>query len=141
MMLDRAILENRFYAKVKITPRCWLWIGAKCKGYGHMWDGEKSQYSAHLSYQWNIGPIPSGLTIDHICRNTSCVKPDHLQAVTMMDNILLGSKAQNIYCSRGHLYNDKNTYWYRTWRICRKCHCINEKNRNIRTGRTTAAKD
>jgi HNH endonuclease len=35
-------------------------------------------------FAWELlnGPIPDGPTIDHLCRNTLCVKPAHLEVVT-----------------------------------------------------------
>lgn len=33
------------------------------------------------------GPLPPGLELDHLCRNKSCVRPDHLEAVTHRENM------------------------------------------------------
>lgn len=38
-------------------------------------------------YEQEVGPIPEGLAIDHLCRQTSCVRPDHLEAVTYAENL------------------------------------------------------
>ena len=32
------------------------------------------------------GPIPKDLVIDHLCHNTRCVNPDHLELVTKTEN-------------------------------------------------------
>jgi hypothetical protein len=74
---------------------CWMWLGARSKaGYGRFAIGNKSAgvpgiyTSAHrITYQVLRGPIPAGLTIDHLCRVTSCVKPDHLEPCTLAENI------------------------------------------------------
>jgi hypothetical protein len=73
---------------------CWLWTGATRKGYGalHLRDGGESRVvAAHrLAYELAYGPIPEGLTIDHVidrgCTSTLCVNPAHLEAVTAETN-------------------------------------------------------
>jgi hypothetical protein len=45
-------------------------------------------------YEQKIGPIPKGLVIDHLCRNTRCVNPDHLEPVTRGENTRRGAKAK-----------------------------------------------
>ena len=39
-----------------------------------------------LVYEALVGPIPEGLTIDHLCGNHRCVNPDHLEPVTRGEN-------------------------------------------------------
>ena len=39
----------------------------------------------------------------------------------MRDNILLGSKAQNTHCPKGHLFEGRNLIWNGTSRMCRIC--------------------
>jgi hypothetical protein len=38
-------------------------------------------------YEQEIGPIAPGLQIDHLCRITYCIRPEHLEAVTVTENI------------------------------------------------------
>lgn len=70
---------------------CWIWTGGKRKaGYGTfaVKNGQNwSQTTAHrAAYLFEVGPIPSGLEIDHLCKNRSCVRPDHLEPVTSAVN-------------------------------------------------------
>ena len=91
---------------------CWIWIGAKkSTGYGvTRWNGKKNALPHRIAYTLLCGPIPTGLTIDHLCRNRLCVNPSHMEAVTNKVNILRGNSfsAQNsrkTKCPRGHKYN------------------------------------
>lgn len=68
---------------------CWIWQRTKNKkGYGRARDADGNPAAAHqIAYQEANGPIPEGLQIDHLCGNPSCVNPDHLEAVTLTENI------------------------------------------------------
>lgn len=41
-----------------------------------------------VSYELLVGPIEPGLVLDHLCKNTKCVNPDHLDPVTQKTNVL-----------------------------------------------------
>jgi hypothetical protein len=53
------------------------------------WNGETStRIGAHrLAYIRAKGAIPKGHHIDHLCRVTNCINPDHLEAVTPGENV------------------------------------------------------
>jgi hypothetical protein len=108
---------------------CWLWTAAtNADGYGLLWRGNRSYLMAHrASYELHVGPIPEGLTIDHLCRNRRCINPAHLEPVTNRTNVLRGAgiTAQNAaktHCIHGHPYDEQNTYLRRDGaRACRIC--------------------
>lgn len=121
--------EQRFWEKVIKTDYCWNWIGAnggKIK-HGVFYYEKKVQGAHRISYQWAKGIIPEGYHIDHLCRNPSCVNPDHLEPVTPRENILrgLGTGANNLrkkYCINGHILNKKNIYERNdNFRVCKIC--------------------
>ena len=126
-------IEERFWAKVRKTAGCWVWTGAKISsGYGEMSVKGKPQYAHRLAYELLVGPIPDGLVIDHLCRNTSCVNPAHLEVVTERVNILRGSGATAVHarathCPQGHPYDEANTYRSKGHRKCRTCALAREK--------------
>lgn len=107
---------------------CWLWLAAHDRnGYGFISVAGK-QYRAHrVAYEAYRGPIPSGLVIDHLCRNPACVNPNHLEAVSVRENTLRGVSpaahaARQTVCKRGHSMEGENLGRdYRGRRFCRSC--------------------
>lgn len=67
---------------------CWNWLlYCNAKGYGVDPIGNGKKEQAHRAmYVRHKGPIPDGYTLDHLCNNTSCVNPDHLEPVTASEN-------------------------------------------------------
>lgn len=82
-------VDTRFDAKWAAVPSgCWVWVGSKfSKGYGQFRVGEKRICAHRFSWERAHGAIPPGLQLDHLCRNTSCVNPDHLEPVTQSVNM------------------------------------------------------
>lgn len=82
-------LADRFWAKVEKSDSCWLWTGAlfPSNGYGALHLDGAAVPAHRVSYELNVGPIPDGLTIDHLCRVRACVRPDHLEPVTQAENL------------------------------------------------------
>lgn len=83
-------ISERLEALTKRSGACWEWQGWKRSGYGVLYAHRKKQAAHRLSYELAHGDIPIGTEIDHKCRNRACVNPDHLQAVSRVEN------AQNI---------------------------------------------
>jgi hypothetical protein len=72
---------------------CWIWMRARNpNGYGVVRSPteERQVYAHRLFYERANGPIPEGLTIDHLCNNPPCVNPAHLEAVSEAENIRRG---------------------------------------------------
>ena len=97
--------DDRFAAKYAVSETgCWEWTSTlNNKGYGRFYDGKRSVYAHRWSYERWVGPIPERMDIDHLCRNTRCVNPAHLEAVSHAENIRRGYEAKNqTHCKRGH---------------------------------------
>jgi hypothetical protein len=80
--------------------RCWVWTGRKIwNGYGLVyWNGE--QWLVHrVSYTLDVGHIPDGLTIDHLCRNRACRRPAHLEPTTNTENVRRGAEFRREHAS------------------------------------------
>lgn len=115
--------EERFWLYVdKASEGCWMWTGVRDeKGYGRHHIGRKPVKAHRYSYELLVGPIPPGLVIDHLCRVTSCVNPDHLEPVTGAENTRRGNSVKEA-CPQGHPYNERNSLKFRaSGRVCREC--------------------
>jgi hypothetical protein len=132
----RGTLWERFWPKVDVGVSgqgCWWYTGTPSQHYGAIRDECAQPVRAHrVAYELLVGPIPDGLEIDHLCRNTRCVNPDHLEAVTKSENQKRGTNgrlgagvragATNMRCKRGHEFTPENTYTRANgYRHCRTC--------------------
>lgn len=109
-LMNRKKIEQ-FWKKVnKNNPSgCWTWIahstyGQKGRKYGLFIIATPAH---RLSYEMVKGPIPDGEVLDHLCRNTLCVNPDHLEAVSWAENIYRGRNHVAVamrreICKEGH---------------------------------------
>lgn len=125
-------LAERFWAKVSrpsSPDACWEWTGTRGPdGYGQVARGRRSEglAAAHrIAYELEVGPIPEGLQLDHLCRNRACVRPDHLEPVTQQENIRRGQGgacwAAKTHCLQGHPYSGENLVRIDGRRRCRTC--------------------
>lgn len=75
--------------EVDVVTGCWNKLGhVSNKGYGQVRIGKKFFLMHRLAYEAVRGPVPDGLVLDHLCRNTRCSNPFHLEAVTQRENLL-----------------------------------------------------
>jgi len=134
-------IEHRFWEKVMPEPNsgCWIWLDSLIqRGYGQLRVNGKGLRAHRIAHELLKGPIPSKLTIDHLCRNHWCVNPDHLEAVTQKENILRGTNqiainAKQTHCSKGHEFSFLNTYISKKGhRFCRECNRINCKRQYLK---------
>lgn len=101
--------EERFFAKVNKTATCWNWTASIARnGYGRFRvNPQVFGYAHRVAYELEVGPIPEGLHIDHICHNRACVNPAHLRPVTHKQNM-----ENRIGASRGNQSGYRGVSWY-----------------------------
>ncbi|MGY8831955.1 MAG: HNH endonuclease signature motif containing protein [Pseudomonadales bacterium] len=98
-----------------------------------------------LAHRWAherfIGPIPDGMEVDHLCANTCCVNPAHLEAVTSEEN---RRRALEVFvprstlerCANGHPWRIESTYINsKGRRTCKVCRAASEAARRERLKR------
>jgi hypothetical protein len=100
---------------------CKCWQGCRDRdGYGAKWADGKRVFVHRWVYEQVHGPIPDGLTIDHLCRNPACHNIDHLELVSRSENIQRSKWRQE--CRHGHPMTPQNTIWESSGkRRCRTC--------------------
>lgn len=125
------------YLKSKCIIRndCWEWQGKLSNGYAtiayKIATGKTTYKRVHrMMYEFFKGDIPERLVIDHLCNNTICINPNHLDAKTIFDNAARTGHASALnkvktQCKRGHPFDKENTYinpnnGTRHCRICKK---------------------
>jgi hypothetical protein len=118
-------LLDLFESRVERGGGCWEWHGAHNNhGYGQLWHGYRRMVYAHrFAYEAFVGPIPDGFVIYHLCRNTGCCNPSHLEAVSHRVNIKRGRAGTKTACNHGHDWtNPKNVHVRRDGRRwCAAC--------------------
>lgn len=85
---------SRFLASIEVDAAgCWLWTGSLIKGTGYA-DFKRAHLCRNghqYAYLTFVGPIPTGLELDHLCRVRRCVNPVHLEPVTRLMNVRRGA--------------------------------------------------
>ena len=135
-LFERLIDKTRF----DLTSGCLIWEGtrhSKTLGYGRICVEYKDRYAHRLMYEEMIGPIPDGYELDHLCRDTMCVNPLHLDPVTHKVNMSRSIHTMKTHCPYGHEYTKANTRYKKghntVSRNCRACQKIRNDARYRRT--------
>lgn len=127
----------RFLSKIDYPDdsACWVWIGTlDTHGYGNL----RIEGTITLAHRWSFenlggGVLVAGMVLDHLCRNTACVNPRHLEQVTQRQNIMRGDSPAIIthlteLCQRGHSMADAMVL-RNGRRYCRHCANANARAR------------
>lgn len=81
-------LKERMEQKIDKTEECWEWTGARNeRGYSNVWVNGKCRRAYRVYYELVVGEIEAGYELDHLCENTACIRPSHLEPVSHRENI------------------------------------------------------
>jgi hypothetical protein len=129
---------------------CWVWTGClNSRNYGCVSVGNKSIKLTHrVSYVIHKGDIPDGYHVDHLCFNTRCCNPLHLDAVTPKVNAERSRPATKSHCVNGHplagenlvIKRRGNGMYQRDCRVCRIDRARLQAEKEFRGMRTPSAK-
>lgn len=128
----------------KQSEDCWIWLGNLDDwGYGRAVSVRVSPTRTKMAHRWvyeqRVGPIPAGEQIDHLCRIPCCVNPEHLEAVTVAENVRRGLHGElRLACRRNHPATPENTY-VRKSDNARKCRVCARDDRRISRAAQVAA--
>lgn len=117
----------RFASKVEVSPTgCHLWRGSINRyGYGEFRLKATNRAAHRWAYEMTRGPIPDDLTVDHLCGVRNCVNVDHMELVSLAENVRRGHRRALLArptCGKGHPWDEANTYWSPAGqRQCRAC--------------------
>jgi hypothetical protein len=148
---NRAIIDaferdlDRILERTDLDPTtgCWVWRGGcDAKGYPVMSIRNTRVRLHRAMYWWFTAPIRNRLVIDHLCRNHTCINPQHLEAVPQAVNVRRGNAgrywADKTHCPAGHPYAGDNLYIGKNGN--RKCKtCNRERTRRYRARAKAAA--
>lgn len=118
--------EARFWSRIYRAPSgCWIWTGESWHGYGRLWVNGRRCRVHRFAYELIVGPIPSGLEPDHLCRNTLCANPGHMALVSHRTNVLRGNSpaarlARRSVCDKGHPFDSTRSDGGRRCLTCRR---------------------
>lgn len=98
------------------SDQCMLYAGSlKTSGYPKSPNtiirryGNQAEDLHRFIYMIEVGELIQGMVIDHICENKSCINSDHLQQVTIRENVTIKSETsvsalnfRKTNCKHGH---------------------------------------
>jgi len=125
-------VETRFWSHVDKTETCWLWTGGLGRGgYGQFGSGEigGTRLAHRVGYELQVGPIPEGLELDHLCRVRHCVRGSHLEPVTGRENLKRSpiTNGNKTHCLNDHPLSGDNLFYLQGKRQCRTCQRIRRR--------------
>jgi len=86
-----ARVQERAHERWEPDGDCWI-STYSVASHGYAQVGWQTKRERHLvlahraSWERVNGPVPAGMTLDHICKNRRCVNPNHLRVLDNFEN-------------------------------------------------------
>lgn len=129
-MKARPFIERLREHQERDPDGCWIWEGSCGNGGGYGWTSiwihsegrRQTKWTHRLAWELLVGPIPAGMTLDHLCPNTRCMNPKHLDPCTRAENSRRARQRRDTgMCKRGHPLVPGNLYKNPRARDCATC--------------------
>lgn len=145
-------IVGRILAHVEAAPTgCALWTGAIANnGYGQIGVDGRTRSAHVVAFEAAHGPVEPGMQVGHVCHDRDatcpggntclhrrCVNPDHLAAMTHVENQLASrhTMAGRQVCKQGHALSGDNLYRHpRGTRVCIACRREHSRQYRARVG-------
>lgn len=92
-------------------------------GYGRV----NNRLAHRIAYEEQVGPIPDGFQVHHLCHTKPCVNVEHMELLTVSEHARLHSTGRTrvvelSHCPHGHAYTPENNMKRRgKQHECREC--------------------
>lgn len=110
VVIPRRVMDRAYAKTTRSINGCWIsGYSVASHGYAQIgWNDGPADRHVVLAHRavWERfkGPVPSGMTLDHLCRQRRCVNPNHLR---LLDNFENGRRTHGMdwklgECPNGH---------------------------------------
>ena len=105
-------VDQRFWSRVVAGPNeCLLWVGAiNSEGYGSFQVSGRTGGAHRWAWTMFEGPIPDGMTLDHLCCVPLCMNTDHMEVVTNQENAGRAIRRRNAWARMFEWFMNEPTY-------------------------------
>lgn len=96
-LVDRPDLRSiqRMVSRLVERDGCWVWTGTRSGEYGQIRLREnvreseqwKTRWVHRVAYATWFGMVPSDSDVHHVCTNTICCNPAHLELLSRSENV------------------------------------------------------
>lgn len=132
------LMRVRLATEGVVDNGCLRWTGPKNEhGYGliaaKVGGIHFREYAHRANYRLNVGPVPDGLQLDHLCRVRDCYALAHLEPVTPAENVRRATPSALGFCKRGHPLTDPDALYVSPSgrRMCRACIRLRQEARRV----------
>jgi hypothetical protein len=88
-LTNQVSVLDRMLPQVDKTDDCWIWRGRVSgkRGYPQVSLSGNQRMVHRIMYEELVRPLDTTETLDHLCRNRTCVNPEHLEPVPLRENV------------------------------------------------------